>query len=80
MFAGDRVKSTSYVIDYWWESEGPARDRNLGNPVATWVGQNSRVLDKKPATEVIKLLTEQFPYLHAVEARHSQLQSARWTK
>lgn len=80
MQTGDRVKTNSFTIDYWWESETEGRDRQLGNPVATWINQNARVLDKKRSTEVVKLIVEQFPYLMAVEARHSQLQHARWTK
>ena len=80
MLAGDRSKTNNYTIDYWWMAETHGRDLAMGNPVATWIGQNSRVLDKKRATEVIQLLAEQFPYLQAVEARHTQLQSARWTK
>lgn len=78
MLAGDRTKTTNFTIDYWWEADNPTRDCQLGNPVATWVGQNARVLDKKRAPEVIRLLTEQFPYLKEIEARHAQLQSARW--
>lgn len=80
MQTGDRVKTNSYTIDYWWESETEGRDRQLGNPVATWVNQNAKVLDKKRSTEVVKLIVEQFPYLMEVEARHSQLQHARWAK
>lgn len=80
MQTGDRVKTNSYTIDYWWESETEGRDRQLGNPVATWGNQNAKVLDKKRSTEVVKLIVEQFPYLMEVEARHSQLQHARWAK
>jgi len=80
MLTGDRVKTNSFTVDYWWESENENRDRQLGNPVAVWVNQNAKVLDKKRATEVIKLVMEQFPYLMEVEARHSQLQSAKARK
>ena len=80
MLAGDRTKTNNFTIDWWWESETEGRDRQLGNPVATWIGQNARVLDKKRSTEVVKLIVEQFPYLQEVEARHSQLQHAKWNK
>jgi hypothetical protein len=80
MMAGDRVKTVNWTIDYWWQSDSAPRDLQLGNPVATWINQNGRVLDKKRGPEVIKLLTEQFPYLLEVEARHFQLQHARWRK
>ena len=80
MLAGDRVKTVNWTIDYWWQSDSATRDLQLGNPVATWINQNGRVLDKKRGTEVIKLLTEQFPYLLEIEVRHFQLQHARWKK
>lgn len=80
MWTGDRAKTMNYTVEYWWESASPDRDRQLGNPVASWVGQNAKVLDKKRAGEVIKLIVEQFPYLMEVEARHAQLQHAKWKK
>jgi hypothetical protein len=80
MLAGDRAKTNNYTIDYWWLAENANRDLAMGNPVASWIGKNARVLDKKRAPEVIQLLVEQFAYLQAVEARHIQFQSAKWTK
>ena len=80
MLAGDRAKTTNYTIDYWWNAENASRDLQLGNPVASWIGQNGRALDKKRAPEVVQLLVEQFPYLEEVEARHVQMQHARWRK
>lgn len=80
MLAGDRTKTNNFTIDYWWEAENPNRDRQLGNPVATWVGKNAKVLDKKQSVEVVKLLVEQFPYLQELEVRHAQFQAARWKK
>lgn len=79
MLAGDTTKTTSYRIDYWWPTEG-ARDMKVGGAVGTWIAQNSKVLDKKRACEVVKLIQEQFPYLELIEARHSQLHHARWQK
>lgn len=78
MLTGDRAKTTNYVVDYWFETENPSRDRQLGNPVGAWIGQNARALDKKRSDEVVKLIAEQFPYLKEIEARHAQLQHARW--
>ena len=80
MLAGDQTKTHSYTISWWWESETEGRDRQLGNPVASWIGQNTRVLDKKRSPEVVKLIVEQFPYLMEVEARHAQQQHAKWKK
>jgi hypothetical protein len=79
MLIGDRTKTVNYTIDYWWEPSG-TQDTKLGNAVGSWIGQNARVLDKKRADETIKLITEQFPYLRQVEARHAQLHCARWAR
>jgi hypothetical protein len=78
MQAGDRVRTNAFVLDYWWPSEGHVRDLTIGNTVASWINKNSKVLDKKRSDEALKLIREQFPELTAIEARHSQLQSARW--
>ena len=80
MLAGDSTKTTSYKIDYWWPTEGTNRDMQIGGRVGTWIGQNSKVLDKKRATEVVQLLAEQFPDISIFEARHVQLQHARLAK
>lgn len=77
MLAGDKSKTMNYTLEFWWESETENRDRTLGNSVASWVGQNQRVLDKKRAVDVVQLVKEQFPFLVQVTARHAQLQSAR---
>jgi hypothetical protein len=77
MLSGDKSKTMNYAVEYWWDSETENRDRTLGNSVASWIGQNQRVLDKKRAVDVVKLLKEQFPFLVQVTARHAQLQSAR---
>lgn len=77
MQAGDKIKTMNYAIVFWWDAEGESRDRQLGGAVGTWIAQNTKALDRKRATEVVKLLHEQFPYLQAVEAQHVQLQWAR---
>jgi len=80
MLTGDVTKTTNHTVVYWWETENHSRDRQLGNAVATWIGQNSKVLDKKQTVDVTKLLVEQFPYLMEVEVRHAQFQFAKWKK
>lgn len=77
MLAGDRVKTMNYSLEYWWPSEGDARDMKLGGAIGSWVAQNQKVLDKRRATEVVQLVKEQFPYLQSIDARHVQLQWAR---
>lgn len=79
MLTGDTAKTTSFKIEYWWPTEG-ARDMQFGGKVGTWIGQNAKALDKKRAGEVVKLIQEQFPYLEIIEARHAQLQHARWQR
>jgi hypothetical protein len=78
MQAGERVRTNAFVLDYWWPSEGHVRDLTIGNTVAAWIAKNGKVLDKKRSDEALKLIREQFPELTAIEARHSQLQAARW--
>lgn len=68
------------TVDYWWETENPNRDMALGNPVGTWIGKNSKVLDRKRSSEVVQLIREQFDYLVEIEVRHAQLQHAKWKK
>lgn len=77
--SGDTGKTNSYKIDYWWPCEG-VRDMKLSGQVASWINQNAKALDKRRAPEVVKLIQEQFPYLDVIEARHSQLQYARWER
>lgn len=80
MLTGDRTKTMNLTVDYWWETENPSRDMQLGNPVGAWIGKNSKVLDRKRASEVVQLVREQFDYLVEIEVRHAQLQHAKWKK
>lgn len=79
MQAGERVRTNVYVLDYWWPSQGHVKDLSIGNSVAAWIAKNAKVLDKKRSDEALKLIREQFPELAAIEARHAQLQAARWS-
>lgn len=78
MLAGDKIKTTTYTFEVWWESEGTNRDNMLGGQVNTWIAQNEKVLNKRRATEVVKLIAEQFPWLKQIDAQHVQLQWGRW--
>lgn len=77
MHTGDKVKTMNYAIVFWWPTEGENRDMKLGGSVGAWIAQNQKVLDKRRAPEVVKLLHEQFPYLTSIEAQHVQLQWAK---
>jgi hypothetical protein len=77
MKSGDAVKTSNYTIEFWWESGGAGFDLRQYGKVGTWISQNGRVLDKKTATEVVKLVREQFPELTDITAKHVQL---RWAK
>jgi len=79
ILAGDRIKTTTYTFVVWWPSEGTNRDGMLGGQVAAWIAQNEKVLNKQRSDKTVKLLAEQFPWLHAAEAQHVQLQWARWS-
>lgn len=77
MHTGDKVKTMNYSLVYWWPTEGEVKDMKLGGAVGAWIAQNQKVLDKRRAPEVVKLLQEQFPYLTSIEAQHVQL---HWAK
>jgi len=77
ILAGDRVKTLSYTFEFWWPSQGDNYDMKYGGRVGAWIAQNTKVLDKKRAVEVVKLVKEQFPELTQVDAMHVQLQWAR---
>lgn len=77
ILAGDKIKTFSYTLLVWWESEGTNRDGMLGGQVGTWIAKNEKVLNKKRSNEVVKLLAEQFPWLKEIEAQHVQLQWAK---
>lgn len=79
ILAGDRIKTTTYTFVVWWPSEGTNRDGMLGGQVAAWIAQNEKVLNKQRSDKTVKLLAEQFPWLHSAEAQHVQLQWARWS-
>jgi hypothetical protein len=53
----------------------------MGGRLGRWVNQNEKAIDKlKVGMDAIKLLTEQFPALTLVEARHSNGLLARYQK
>jgi hypothetical protein len=69
MLAGGQSKTSNHKITFWWPTEGDRRDFALFSKVGTWIGQNTRVLDKKSVVDVIQLVLEQFPELSAAEAQ-----------
>lgn len=77
MLTGDHVKTSNYTIEFWWPSGDTGFDMRQFGKVGTWIAQNQRVLDKKPATDVVKLIREQFPELTDITAKHVQLRWAR---
>jgi hypothetical protein len=80
MLAGGESKTTNHKFYYWWPTEGDRRDFACYGRVGKWVGENSRVLDKKPIVDCVRLLSEQFPELSLIEARDFAGRAARWAK
>jgi hypothetical protein len=80
MLAGGQSKTSNHTFNFYWPTLGDRRDFGYFGQVGTWVGQNSRVLDKKSVTDCVTLLTEQFPDLALVEARDFAGRAARWSK
>jgi hypothetical protein len=77
MLAGSSSKTQNYTITAWWPTEGDRRDFAFFAKVGGWVGQNAKVLDKKSCVDCVRLLSEQFPELTAIEARDYQGRMAR---
>lgn len=80
MLAGGQSRTTNHTFDFWWPTEGDKRDFAYYGKVGTWVGQNSKVLDKKPVIACVQLLVEQHPELSLVEARDFAGRAARWSR
>jgi len=81
MITGTLLRTASYTFLLYWEPDGPASDLNMGGRLGRWISQNEKAIDKlKVGMDAIKLLTEQFPGLTLVEARHSNGLLARYQK
>jgi hypothetical protein len=81
MTTGTLLRTASYTFLLYWEPAGPTTDLNFGGRLGRWISQNEKAIDKlKCGMDAIKLLTEQFPALTLVEARHSNGLLARYQK
>lgn len=81
MTTGTLVRTDSYTFAVYWDPLGANTDLNMGGRIGRWVRLNERSIDKlKTGMDAIRLLTEQFPTLTLVEARHSNGLLARYQK
>jgi hypothetical protein len=81
MLTGTLLRTSSYTFLFYWEPMGKNTDINMGGKLGRWVIQNEKAIDKlKCGMDAIRLLTEQFPNLTLVEARHSNGLLARYQK
>lgn len=81
MHTGTMLRTGSYTFLLYWEPLGSTTDLNMGGRLGRWLSQNERSIDKlKSGMDAIKLITEQFPDLSLVEARHSNGLLARWSR
>ena len=78
MLVGTVCKTTNHTLHAYWPTEGDRRDFATFSKVGSWVGQQAKVLDKKPVAESVKLLAEQFPFLERIEARDNQGRLVIW--
>lgn len=78
MLVGTLCKTTNHTFHAYWPTEGDSRDFAKFSKVGSWVGQQARVLDKKPVAEAVKLLADEFPVLARIEARDNQGRLALW--
>jgi hypothetical protein len=81
MMTGTLLRTSSYTFLIYWEPAGATTDLNMGGRLGRWLSQNEKSIDKlKVGMDAIKLLTEQFPALTLVEARHSNGLLARYQR
>jgi hypothetical protein len=81
MMTGTLLRTSSYTFLLYWEPAGATTDLNMGGRLGRWISQNEKSIDKlKVGMDAIKLLTEQFPALTLVEARHSNGLLARYQR
>lgn len=80
MLSGGDTKTMNHKFSCYWPTEGERRDFAMYGRLGTWVSQNQKVLDKKPVTECVRLMAEQFPELTHVDGRDHQGRLARWVK
>lgn len=74
---GGEAKTMNYRFVFYFPAEG-SRDFGRWSEVGTWVGKNSKVLDKKQGVDCCLLLAEEFPWLTCIEAHHHNGTKARW--
>lgn len=80
MNSGGYFKGTNFQVTVYWPTLGSSRDFAYWGGVGSWVGKNEKVLNKKPLTEVCKLVSEQFPDVNIVESKDFSGRCARWSK
>lgn len=77
MNAGGYWKTTGSTITAHWPTRGDNRDFQYWSQIGVWIGKNERVLAKKPLTEQVRLVAEQFPEIAQLESRDFSGRSAR---
>ena len=80
MNAGGYFKTTNIQVTVYWPTLGSSRDFPYWGSVGSWVAKNEKVLNKKPLTEVCKLVSEQFPEVNIVESKDFSGRCARLAK
>jgi hypothetical protein len=79
MITGTLLRTASYTFLIYWEPAGASTDLNMGGRISRWLSLNEKAIDKlKCGMDAIRQLTDQFPALTLVEARHSNGLLARW--
>lgn len=77
MNAGGYWKTTGSTITAHWPTRGDSRDFQYWSQIGVWIGKNEKVLAKKPLTQQVRLVAEQFPEIAQLESRDFSGRSAR---
>ena len=80
MLLGTELKTDTYKFLLYWEPLGQNADLNLSGRLGKWLRLNERAVAKLTPAVAINQLTEQFPNLSLVEARHSNGLLGRYEK
>jgi len=67
ILSGAKVTLTKWTVRMYWPALGESGDFRFASKVGSWVGKNEKVLGKTKASNVAKLIYEQFGSLSDIK-------------
>ena len=81
MLSGAKVTLTKWSVRIYWPTLGDTQDFRFASKIGSWVGKNEKVLGKTKATNVVKLIYEQFGSLSDIKVEdRSNFGETAWLK